>query len=466
MDLLLTAIEKSLAPLLARSSWSLHPVVGADRVRLVVSSEGTSFLEVALEPRFRPREGGAFAITEHFYLYYSRPHGTPPRPLDDAAIGALMDTVLAQLRAHEPRLESDALRRWFETARSAVAAERARDEHDRSLSVLEFGGEAAHEHILRVTFACNQRCPFCFVSLGASRPDLGQIERALDEIRVRARGDAVITISGGEPTLDKRLEAITAACRRRGFATIQLQTNAVRLAQPAVAAMVRRAGFDGCFVSFHSHRAALYDRLTGSRGDFPKAVAGIRALLDETEATVTLNAVVTRLNVASLEAYVRFVDRLRPRGRPLGIFFSMMSGLGHRLAPELAVPLDTVRPHIQRAVARAEACGLEVAEFRGECALPPCLLARPERNLDVHPEPDHGVIYADRVAPDAAGGRVKRTTCRECRLDRRCGGVSLEYAAQWGLAALRPRPPLRGPRPRPVPRSRPAQRRPPPPPRT
>ena len=446
MDRLLAVARVAAAPLLERLGWTLAPLVGGGRVRLRVAraGDGASLLDVVLEPRLRVREGGCYAQTERFYLYYEQPHGVPPISLDQADVDALMQALEGAVRTEEPLLDDAALGRCLVSGGPASPHERPRDDHDRSLSVLEFGGPEARQHILRVTFACNQRCPFCFVSRGARRPSLEDVERALSFLRQESRADAEIAISGGEPTLDRRLGEILALCHANGFDTIQLQTNAVHLADPKVAAVVRGAGARLFFVSFHSHREALYDRITRSRGDFARAVAGIRTLLSWTDASVTLNLIVMRRNVATLAPYVTFVHRLRPPGRPLALFFSMLSGLGHRLAPDCGVSLDEVRPHLQRAVARAEALGVEVRKFAGDCALPLCVLGRPDRYAETEPQRAEDVAYTDQPAAEG-GGRVKRTACRGCRLDDRCAGVSVEYAKLFGLGALRP---VRRPAPR------------------
>ena len=131
-------------------------------------------------------------------------------------------------------------------------------------------GEASHrtKGLLRLTMACNERCPFCNVpaedypSLTPPAADTeAELQRFLDD------GADTLTISGGEPTLlRKRLIPLVERARAGGILYVELQTNAV-LIDGAYAQALATAGVTSAFVSFLSHVPELHDTLAGRADD-------------------------------------------------------------------------------------------------------------------------------------------------------------------------------------------------------
>jgi MoaA/NifB/PqqE/SkfB family radical SAM enzyme len=298
------------------------------------------------------------------------------------------------------------------------------------------------ERILRVNHSCNQRCSFCFVPGDGWTADLGEIERELDRLAPELGGAGALTLSGGEPLVHPRLFDILEAARRRGITRFNVQTNGVALAKAGVLERLGRLGVSGFDVSFHSHLPAVYDRLTGTRGQHPRAVAALGKVLARNRGYVSACVVVNALNYRSLPAWAGFLGKLaRDAGRdarePLRLGFTMLNGIGLARTPELAVDLARAKPYLRRAAARAAREGLIVQRSSGESDLPPCLAQAPEAFASESPLPQDGVRYADDFADGpAGGGRAKRRACRSCPYDARCLGVPAEYARMFGLEAL------------------------------
>lgn len=306
-------------------------------------------------------------------------------------------------------------------------------------------GRGARERILRTTLACNQDCRFCFVPRDGRHVPLDVVERELSELaRLCGRG-AALTLSGGEPTADPRLPEILEAARRRGFERFVVQTNAVFLAKPGLAERLIELGARSYLVSLHSHRPEVYDEITGSRGQLPLALQGLKRLLAAGPAgvTVIVNVVVNARNREELPELAAFLAALyasapRARRRP-GVFFSMLNESGHERSPSWAVDLEAARAPLREAVRRCRRGGLRVERFVGESSFPVCLIERPERHAAPRPLPQERVRYAEDFSGAAgAVGRAKRPACRSCAYDARCAGVPASYARLFGLAALRP----------------------------
>ncbi|MBI2387143.1 MAG: radical SAM protein [Elusimicrobia bacterium] len=335
---------------------------------------------------------------------------------------------LVELRAALDLLVESLRRRAPRPARGAALAEA----HE---------GQEGRDLLLRTTFACNQRCPFCFVPLTGRGADAASIERELDALARRAGPRGELTISGGEPAADPRLPRIVAAARARGFRRFVLQTNGVYLDRPGLLEELVRLGVRTYLFSFHSHVPAAYDAITGSRGQHARAAAGLGRLLRVPGLSVTVNVVVNARNYRDLPGLVDFVAALRGgrgRGRP-GFYFSMINEAGHQKAPSWTVALEEAAPFLRRALARCRAAGLPVSRSGGESSFPACLTDRPARHASPRPLPQDRVRYAEAF-PGEEGviGRAKRPSCRECRYDRRCVGVPAPYAGLYGLGALRP----------------------------
>jgi len=296
------------------------------------------------------------------------------------------------------------------------------------------------EKILRITHACNQKCPFCFIPADGWKAEPSSIERELDRLAPELGGTGVLTLSGGEPLAHPRLTAIIESARRRGIRKFVLQTNGVALAKAGAVDALVALGVVGFDVSFHAHQAPLYDRLTGTRGQHPRAVAALTEILARGRGSVSVCTVINALNYRLLPAWAGFLGtlaRTARRGEPLRVGFTMLNGIGIDRAPDLAVDLARVRPYLRRAAARCVREGLVVQRSSGESDLPPCLAEAPGEFVADGALPQDRVRYWDDDAAAAAeGGRAKRRACRACPYDSRCLGVPAEYARMFGLGAL------------------------------
>ena len=217
---------------------------------------------------------------------------------------------------------------------------------------------------------------------------------------------------------------------------IQVQTNAVRFAaavDPATLPVVPRLRF---FVSLHALDQAIYDRCTGTRRQFDKAISGIRRLL-AAKHRVTLNAVVTRANIGHLEDYVRLLPRVFRGARRPALHFSVLicPEWNPRAAASL-VRYGEVVDVLRRAARTARALGLDLHPLRSSthASLPACVLPARERvRRSDYRIGEHETGYEDPARPF-----VKAARCRGCRETERCLGVPQPYARAFGLEELRP----------------------------
>jgi pyruvate-formate lyase-activating enzyme len=286
-------------------------------------------------------------------------------------------------------------------------------------------GTTVRENIVRINFHCNQVCRFCFVSTHLpSGPD-ALIEEAIAEIG-RERG--VLTISGGEPTLSPRLVELVAMGKRVGAREVELQTNAVRLADPELTRALVAAGLDVAFVSLHATTAEVSDRITGAPGTFAKTVRGIDELA-RTPVQLRLNFVFCEQNHADFPAFVEMVAARWPRASITVSFVAASTDLVP-LERELMPRYTDVLPHLAAGVRAARRLSVRLTGFESMCGIPLCLV------------PDDLSSYfalADAPVEVAPGEFLKPDeSCGACALAPQCFGIRRGYARLHGTGELAP----------------------------
>ncbi|MBI5881566.1 MAG: radical SAM protein [Elusimicrobia bacterium] len=415
---------------LDREGWTLSSRTEAGKLRFVVDGARGRVCELILE---RPAAHGPVASVAPSFRLRVRGGGR---------LNADQKRAVAEL--------SSGLRLILDSLRPRVGA-RSRPEAEVRAQTESHEGYQGFDLLLRTTLACNQRCPFCCVPPSRGRVSAESLEAELSVLARRLGPKGTLTLSGGEPLVDPGLTRLLESARGKGISRFVLQTNAVGLDRPGVIEKLASLGVRHFFVSFHSHRPGAYDRVTGSRGLYPRAVQALKRLFSGSGYGVTCNVVVNAWNFRDLPGLMRFLARLvrscKGRGKgSVDVFFSMINGVGLAKAPESGVDLAAAAPLLREAVAVCEKEGLKVQPFAAEAAMPLCLLSHPAKYASRRPLGQDRVSYAEDtpggrgIAAPGVIGRVKRLACRECRFDPRCLGVPVEYARLFGLVALESRP--------------------------
>lgn len=282
------------------------------------------------------------------------------------------------------------------------------------------------EYTVRVNFHCNQQCEFCFVSTHLPPAAEAAVRQA-----VETAGDegAVLVLSGGEPTLNAHLVEYVELAKRRGARAVELQTNAIRLADPALTRALAAAGLDQAMVSLHGSTAEISDAITGAPGTFASTVRGIDELV-RAGIQVRLNFVFCQANRTHFPDLIDFVAGRWPTVAVVFSFVGSHTDVIPRTT-QLIPSFTEIMPSLLEGLERARAAGLEVCGFDSMCGLPLCLV----------PEAERTSFSAIAVAPGDGGGEfVKGDVCARCAEGHRCYGVRRGYAELYGTAELRPLP--------------------------
>jgi molybdenum cofactor biosynthesis enzyme MoaA len=285
---------------------------------------------------------------------------------------------------------------------------------------------------LTLTGRCDQACAMCALAVDGAGPSDEALRVAVEA--AAERGVARLVVTGGEPCLDPRLTDLVAHARAVGIASVELQTNAVRLAHGDRAARLAAAGLDRAFVSLHAADAAVSDALTRAPGTHARTLAGIDRLL-AAGVTVDLNCVIGPTNVAGLAALVELVHaRWGGHARFDRIHFHTVRG--DPAEPErwrpLIAPLSAVGPALRRALARCRALGLRFTGPASAMGVPWCVLDGDPRWLGPLAGPG-----APRLHREERGLFTRVAACARCGLADRCPGVRADHVAAHGDEGVR-----------------------------
>ncbi|MGH7786960.1 MAG: radical SAM protein [Candidatus Binatia bacterium] len=284
---------------------------------------------------------------------------------------------------------------------------------------------------------CNNNCPMCSNSGETFFHDTDELLRRAGFLYDAGFRRAIVT--GGEATIHPGFWTVVERLAAYGMVW-DVNTHGRSFAAPDFAARAADTGLKRAIVSLHSHDPATSAAIFGaSEAAHHETVAGIEQLRDA-GVQVMVNCVLTRLNLAQLDAYLETGAARFGRLVSYKFVFPSTGGIGggwEGIALRYAEVRDVVRGLRARAAARHLRVFFE--------SFPNCVLDAPElANLgrsgfgETHYLDDaHGDrVYAMRhiEAELSAYGPA----CRDCAALRRCPGVAHAYAARHGVDELIP----------------------------
>ncbi len=181
---------------------------------------------------------------------------------------------------------------------------------------------------LNLTRRCNLRCAHCYLDAGVRRVgDEGELsteegKRLLDEIAA-LNEEAMVVLTGGEPTLRHDIEDLARHAARLGLMVV-VGTNGTLLDEHRVAAL-KEAGVRGAGISLDSLDSVYHDDFRGAPGSWEKTMAGIDACR-RGGLPFQIHFSVTDDNAHELEQMIAFA---RMSGAfVLNVFFLVCTGRG------------------------------------------------------------------------------------------------------------------------------------------
>ncbi|MEC7983822.1 MAG: radical SAM protein [Myxococcota bacterium] len=278
--------------------------------------------------------------------------------------------------------------------------------------------------LIRLTMACNERCPFCNVPMEAYQ----KLTPSQDEVDIQLQrfidsGEQTLTISGGEPTLlRKRLLRLIQRAKSAGIPIVELQSNAI-LIDSEYAQELKSAGLTSAFISLLSDLPSIHDELAGLNGAFERCVRGIRALIDQ-GIRVTLNPVIAKQSQSRIVQYLHFVHHTFPEIQAISLSAVQPHGRAkdnHNLMPEY----DRLAESVPKAIETAKSLGIKL--LNPYCGLPICIgwTSQTEHCVELI-EAEAGGEQKPNILN--RGNKSKGNPCQWCVYRTSCGGA---WHAYW-----------------------------------
>ncbi len=284
--------------------------------------------------------------------------------------------------------------------------------------------------VLKLTYACNQRCAFCRVDDCRGSVDDVPAEAVVRKaLAARALGVGMILFSGGEPTLRPDLPRLAAAMGAIGMSW-GLITNGRRLAHEAFRDRLLGLGLAYVHTSLHGATASTHDALVECAA-FDEVLAALRGLHGR-GVELHVNTVVTRTNIGELVAIGDLLAGMAPithkicLAEPLGRFLDQ--------AEALWVPPEEAGRAAEDAVRSRPGIAVVLEGF------PLCQV--PSARHAVSGLRGHNIRYMsegfeDGLFPTDAGARTYLAPCDGCAARTECPGVYAGYAGRCGAAGLK-----------------------------
>ena len=223
--------------------------------------------------------------------------------------------------------------------------------------------------LLEVTSRCDLHCRYCFARGGesAEEPAFEELKASVRDI-VRQRGNPLLQLSGGEPTMRDDLDELVRYAKEAGCSYVQLNTNGIRLAEePDYAKRLADAGLDIVFLQFDGTNDDVYRELRVAPLLEIKKEA-IRVCGELRVGVTLVPTVVKGVNDGDLGAIIKLACELAPAVR--GVHFQPVSYFGRYPGK----PMDNDRYTLDDLMADISAqAGIPVTSFMpSRCDHPLC----------------------------------------------------------------------------------------------
>ncbi len=290
--------------------------------------------------------------------------------------------------------------------------------------------------LLKIGFACNNNCLCCSQ---ANRKPLG--EMTFEQVKAfiekgSKKGNSILVISGGEPTVRSDLVEICKFARKTGFGKIVLQSNGRMFSYPKLCKELALAGVTQFMIGIHGGTKQSHDFASQVPGAFEQVIQGIKNL-KAINSKVAVNFILTKLNFKELPAAVGLFSSLGI-DKCLISFVSCMGNAEKNV--DLLLPrMSEVKPFVEDAFKEAEKTGLMLTI----CSYPLCFLKGNEKHYE-------GIYAPTRTVCDVLGERenfddVNRKSlnqrglvCSKCKYELVCRGPEKIYTKKFGWSEFKP----------------------------
>lgn len=221
----------------------------------------------------------------------------------------------------------------------------------------QFARRLAQERVpfsgsIALTHRCNLRCVHCYLGPQASLSEMRQREMSTEQVlsvidQVVEAGCLMFLITGGEPLLRQDFAQVYRHAKTRGL-LVTVFTNGTTITDE-ILDLFADLPPHAVEMTVYGATAATYERITGVKGSFARAVSGIERLL-ERGIHVRLKTILMTLNRHEFFDIEKMADEYGVKFRFDASIFARMDGdkgpTDLRVSPEEAVAKETAGPGV------------------------------------------------------------------------------------------------------------------------
>jgi radical SAM protein with 4Fe4S-binding SPASM domain len=208
---------------------------------------------------------------------------------------------------------------------------------------------------MALTFKCQNNCIHCYAGGPHETEELSteQWKQAID--KVHEIGVFILTFTGGEPTLRDDLPELLQYTQNKGIVT-GLVTNGRKLKDAEYVKALEKVGLDFVQVTLESRKAAIHDKMTGTKGSWKETVQGIKnAALSRIY--VTTNSTLSKYNAADFLETIDFIKGLGVAA--FGCNSLIYSGKATSISNEFALPIEGLKELLPKVRDKANNLGMK-----------------------------------------------------------------------------------------------------------
>ena len=161
---------------------------------------------------------------------------------------------------------------------------------------------------MALTLKCQNDCVHCYAGGSQDTPELNtsQWKEVID--RLNQIGVFILTFTGGEPTFREDLPELLQYSQNKGMVT-GLITNGRKLKDKSYVKTLERAGLDFVQITLESHKPAIHDLMTATKGSWKETMAGIKNAVNS-QIYVTTNTTLSKYNAPNFMETIDYIKEL------------------------------------------------------------------------------------------------------------------------------------------------------------
>lgn len=288
-----------------------------------------------------------------------------------------------------------------------------------------------------MNWSCNQNCIFCSTADNFEKGSVKPWEEIKEIVNEAAEEADMISLSGGEPTINKNIFRTVECAHEKGFEEIEVQSNGMMFQDEDYLDKLLDLGVTRILVSIHSHKPPKHDFMTRVKGSFEKAMEGLKNI-KERDVELRYSTVVNKYNYKDLKELAEFLYKNFGSVFSFHFNYIMPQGNAKEGFEKLAPKLCETKPYLQEAVKFLK----EKDQRPWLHNIYPCIMGKdyePYMTEIILTQTNlYGPDFECEIDEKRHTFRKKPESCEKCQYSEVCVGPPEKYLKVFGEKEFRP----------------------------